>query len=178
LQINKTLESFLLPGAFNQQKASPQGKTALLDFVERLKFNTVLKHISIMGHAVLSGSYIDGYDCILTSDVIFAIADMLRYNKILKNLTLAQTTGAIQSIELLVAALKHNKTLLSIKHSTRYGECFTYQEDIEYDYPIERPDVREYLYLKSQMEWYLQRNKNLYVKSIKFFKEHSNLLEL
>lgn len=178
MHTNKTIESFILPGAFNQQKASPQGKTALLDFVERLKFNTVLKHISIIGHAVLSGSYIDDYDSILTSDVIFAIADMLRYNKILKNLTLDQTTGAIQSIGLLVEALKHNKTLLSIKHSTRYGECFTYQEDIEYDYPIERPDVRKYLYLKSQMEWYLQRNKNLYMKSIKFFKEHSNLLEL
>lgn len=178
LHTNKTIESFILPGAFNQQKASPQGKTALLDFVERLKFNTVLKDISIMGHAVLSGSYIDGYDCILTSDVIFAIADMLRCNKILKKLTLDQTTGAIQSIGLLVEALKHNKTLLSIKHSTRYGESFTYQEDIEYDYPIEFPDVREYLYLKSHMEWYLKRNKNLYVKSIKFFKKHSNLLEL
>ena len=178
LHTNKTIESFILPGAFNQQKASPQGKTALLDFVERLKFNTVLKHISIMGHAVLSGSYIDDYDSILTSDVIFAIADMLRYNKILKSLTLAQTTGAIQSIGLLVEALKHNKTLLSIKHSTSYGECFTYQGDVEYDYPVECPDVRKYLYLKSQMEWYLQRNKNLYVKSIKFFKEQSNLLDL
>jgi len=110
---------------------------------------------------------------------------MLRCNKILKNLTLDQCTGAIQSIGFLVEALKHNKTLLSIKHSTKYGKCFTYQEDnieyqedIEYDYPIERPDVREYLYLKSQMEWYLQRNKNLYMKSIKFFKKHSNLLEL
>jgi len=73
LHTNKTIESFILPGAFNQQQASPQGKTALLDFVERLKFNTVLKHISIMGHAVfISGSCIEGYGCILTSDVIFA----------------------------------------------------------------------------------------------------------
>ena len=183
LHTNKTIESFIFPGAFNQQKASPQGKTALLDFVERLKFNTVLKHINIMGHAVwTSQKYslhsIDDYESILTSDVIFSIADMLRYNKILKNLNLDQSTCAIQSIGLLVEALKHNKTLLSIKHHTRYGERFMYQEDIEYYYPIERPNVEEYLCLKRRMEWYLQRNNNLYMKSIKFFKEHSNLLDL
>ncbi len=179
LHTNKTIESFILPGAFNQQEASPQGKTALLDFVERLKFNTVLKHIDIIGHAVLNHSYgyVDAYSSILTSDVIFAIDDMLRCNKILKSLTLDQYTGAIQSIGLLVEALKYNKTLLSIKHSTSYGECFTYQQDI-YDYTIEHPDVREYLFLKKQMEWYLQRNKSLYKKSVKFFKEQSNLLDL